>query len=274
MSWVYSSILVIFMSIFFVSCGKPSPEDVPPEPPETEQVDTSAVKKVIEDKGPVAFEMVVHDEDNESDADTPLGKEKFFVVQQELSSGSVALFVADNHTYDASYIPDFLLEWLGGDTLADKAQSRIKSILVDHGNALKEEVCEEDSVQERRRVLMNEGLTKGTLVLISPGNTWVTYMNDTLSDGFFDGYQVSIIDRDVSGLVTTVQLSKYGQTTSTVIEGGNSVDVSRPIEERNDFRLKLLEGAQAWKSPIDLNQYLAILNEIQGHDGQFSSCSQ
>lgn len=270
MSWMYRYVLIILISFFFVSCGEESPEDKP-------ATDGSGVfvdREAISDTDPVEFTMIVHDEYvNESDVDELLGGENFFVVQQKLSNGSIALFIADDHTYNA-FAPDWLMEWLDGDTLADKSQERIKGILLDYGNSVKTEVCQESSVQKRRKVFMEKGLTKGTLATITPGNTWVTYMNDTLSDGFFDGYQVSIIGRDGTGFVETIQLSKYGQNSATMIHEGSNVDVSAPVEDRTVFVLKHVSGSKARKSAIDLNQYITILEGVRGEDGLFSSCSQ
>lgn len=190
--------------------------------------------------------MTAHDDTNESDEDDGvLGEEKFFVVQQKLSNGSVAVFIADDHTYDIGYLPDVLLKLLNGDTFADEAQKRIRGILLDYGNALKTEVCEEDSVQERQETLEENGLTRGTLALITPGNTWVTYMGDTLSDGYFDGYQVSRIERDSGGFVKTIQLSKYGRSGSTITEEGAGVSTLQLLFDRYDITLLASEGRRS-----------------------------
>ncbi|MDE0151148.1 MAG: hypothetical protein OXK80_01450 [Bdellovibrionales bacterium] len=272
MYWIYKCLFYCVLSVFFLSCGKKSTEDIEPG-----TGDPGVPKEeVMLDTDPLEFTMIVHDEYlNESDSDEGelLGGEKFFVVQQKLSNGSIALFIADDHTYSA-FLPDGIMAFLGGDTFADKSQERIKSILLDYGNSLKTEVCQENTVGERRKVFMEEGLTKGTLALITPGNTWVTYMNDTLSDGFFDGYQVAIIEMDGTGFVEAIYLSKYGRNAATMIQEGSNVDVSLPMEDRTDFTLKHVSGSQVRKSAIDLSQYITILEGIRGADGRFSSCSQ
>ncbi len=262
---MYNYFLILLISVFCVSCGKKTPPGTPPG--ETQPT----VPQEVTEIDPLEFEMIVHDEGNVSDGEE-LGGEKFFVVQQKLSNGKIALFVADNHTYD-SFVPDVLLNWLGGDTLADKAQARIKKILKDHGGALRARVCGEDSVQDRRSTLIKEGLTKGTLVIVS-GNTWTTYMEDTLSDGFFDGFQVSSVERGSEGLLEQMWLSRFDRFSSTTIEAGSDVNQSRSTEDRYDITLLFSPNASIKKSLIDLNQYIGILDNIRGADDQFSSCHQ
>ena len=248
---------------------------------EKEEVPEEATEPVSapfqEREGPLQLEMVVKDEANESDTDALSGGEKFFIVQQSLSNGVTALFIADNHNYDSPVplIPDTVLGWLGGSTFAKKAQSHIKQILLDSGNALKKKVCDEDTVQERRGVLITEGLTKGTLVLFKPAeNTWDIYMQNNLSDGFFDDYEVTSIKRDDGGFVKEIILSKFLHSSITVEEEGQNVNSNASVPSREDVVLVIPQNALAQKSLINLEQYMGILDSIQGLDGQFASCSQ
>ena len=256
-----------------MSCKK---EEAPKAPEaEKETAAKPAETPVMEAKNdPIQLDMFVQDEANESDTDVLAGGEKFFVVQQSLSNGVIALFIADNHNYDSliSFISSDAAKFLGGSTFAKKAQARITQILLDSGNTLKTKVCDEDSVKERRRVLITKGLTKGTLILFKPAeNTWDVYMNDNMSGGFFDGYEVTSIKMDNNGLVEQVMLSKFLRSSITIEENQN-VNSNAPVSSREDVFLLMAQESSAQKSIIDLEQYIGILESIKGLDSKFSSC--
>ena len=109
-------IYIVFCVLLFLCMSCKQEEEIPEEP----VVEPAEVPLIQNREEPLQIEMVVKDETNESDTDALSGGEKFFVVQQSLSNGVIALFIADDHTYD-SFIPDTLLKWLGGSTFGKES---------------------------------------------------------------------------------------------------------------------------------------------------------
>ena len=196
-----------------------------------------------------------------------------------LSDGAMALFIADDHTYD-SILSHLKGLWSEGDTLADAAQDRIKGILKDHGGALESEVCEEDSLKDRMDTLKKEGLTAGTLALVRGADEWVTYMGDALSEGFFDGYSVSLVKRGSDGFVEEISLAEISSSTISIAGESGYKGVSESSTNQSWQFITLVQPSNfsVQKSPppplIDLEKYIGILDRIRGVDDKFSACTQ
>ncbi len=264
---------ILLVSIFCGGCGTDSDDSKEGESASAKPaVKTSQQTPAV--RGPMEFTMIVSDElDSEEFDSDELGEEKMFVVQQALSDGMTALYIADDHAYSSifSHLFSFFTE---GNTLADTAQERIKGILKDNGGSLKAKVCEEDSLEDRTDTLKEEGLTKGTLVLVRGADEWTTYMEDPLSDGFFDGYSVSSVKQGSDGFVERIWLSEYSSSSTSIREGEeeSSVDVSKVTEELHFIPLIRSPDFSTQESLVNLEKYISILNRIQRD--QFSLCNK
>ena len=279
------SFLILLVSVFCISCGEEkTPKEEQTTPGKTQRAGKSKPKTVQQSAATAVipesleFTMIVHDETNESDSGDIPGGEKFFVVQQKLSNGKVAVFVADDHTYSDNRAANTVKSLFGRlaltDTFAVKAQTRIKNINKDQGGALQAKVCREDSLQNKTKLFKEIGLTRGTIVLLSGDpKIWraETYMGDTLSGGHFNNYQVLSVKRDDYGLITEIWLNDYKKV-STSIEGSGVIAQSYPQEDLNF--IALLQPTKTQKSSIDLNKYIGILDSIRGTDNQFPACFQ